>query len=123
MGRAQGQVMLAKRSPCGRFAVVDHLHIDRELFEALERWASTHGLHVQDAIQIAVCALLPLGAEQHAHDVLEVPDGTELELLVVDELDDEDRERLHAALRESEDDFSAGRTVPAKDVIDELRRS
>ena len=43
-------------SACGRFAVLDGLHLDRNVFESLMRWAETHGLQIQDAIQLALCA-------------------------------------------------------------------
>lgn len=54
----------------------------------------------------------------------DLPDGTEVELRVVDddELDEEDRARLHAALEASEDDLRAGRVVPGHEVIARLRR-
>ena len=42
-------------SVCGRFAVLDGLHLDRNVFESLKRWAATHGLQIQDAIQLALC--------------------------------------------------------------------
>ncbi len=45
-----------KVSECGRFVVVDALHVDRAVFETLSAWAQARGLRVQDAIQIAVCA-------------------------------------------------------------------
>ena len=38
-----------------------------------------------------------------------------------DDLDDEDRDRLHAALRESEAEFQAGQGIPAAEVLDRLR--
>lgn len=43
-------------SECGRFVVIDALHLDRYVFEALARWATDRGLRMQDAIQLAVCA-------------------------------------------------------------------
>lgn len=49
-------VMLTKISSSGRFVVLDGLHVDREVFEALARWAAKHDVHVQDAIQLAICA-------------------------------------------------------------------
>jgi hypothetical protein len=55
----------------------------------------------------------------------DLPEGTEVELVVVgddDELDDEERARLHAALAASEQEFRAGQGIPAADVIAELRR-
>jgi hypothetical protein len=48
-------MMPTKVSPCGRFVVLDGLHLDRNLFEALTRWAAKHGLRMQDAIQFALC--------------------------------------------------------------------
>lgn len=39
-----------------------------------------------------------------------------------DDLDDEDRARLHAALAASEEEFRAGKGIPAAEVIAELRR-
>jgi hypothetical protein len=38
-----------------------------------------------------------------------------------DDLDDDDRERLHQALRRSEADIRAGRVRPAANLIAELR--
>jgi hypothetical protein len=43
-------------SECGRFVVIDRLHLDRHVFEALARWATDRGLRMQDAIQLALCA-------------------------------------------------------------------
>lgn len=54
----------------------------------------------------------------------DLPDGTELELLPLDPgdwLDDANRTALHDALRQSEDDVSAGRLVDASDVLKHLR--
>jgi hypothetical protein len=48
-------MMPTKVSPCGRFVVLDGLHLDRNLFDALMRWAAEHELRVQDAIQFALC--------------------------------------------------------------------
>jgi len=45
-------------SSCGRFVIVDALHIDRGVFEALARWGMDHGLGLQDAIQVAFCAFI-----------------------------------------------------------------
>jgi Putative addiction module component len=39
-----------------------------------------------------------------------------------DALEDEDRERLHAAIGRSEEQFLAGQAVPAKVVLDALRK-
>jgi len=51
-----GTMQLPKNSPCGRFVVLDGLHLDRVVFEAVATWASERGLHLQDAIQLALCA-------------------------------------------------------------------
>ena len=39
-----------------------------------------------------------------------------------DDLEDEDRERLHAAIGRSEEQFLAGQAIPAKAVLDALRK-
>lgn len=51
-----------------------------------------------------------------------LPDGTEVALEEVAELDDDERERLAAAIAESDEDIRAGRVRDAFEVIDELRR-
>jgi len=38
-----------------------------------------------------------------------------------DDLEDEDRARLHAALRQSDEEFKAGLGIPEADVLDLLR--
>ena len=38
-----------------------------------------------------------------------------------DDLEDEDRARLHAALRQSDEEFKAGLGIPAADVLARLR--
>jgi len=55
---------------------------------------------------------------------VDLPEGTVVELMPVDQgddLDDEDRARLHAALDRSQEDFLAGRGVLAEQVLAELR--
>lgn len=55
---------------------------------------------------------------------VELPDGTEVELVPADErddLDDEERARLHAAIVESADQLDRGEGVPAEQVLAELR--
>jgi hypothetical protein len=54
---------------------------------------------------------------------VDLPEGTVVELLPVDQgddLDDEDRARLHAALARSQADLLAGRGIPAEKVLAEL---
>jgi hypothetical protein len=68
--------MIAKHlSECGRFVVVEGLHIDRNVFEALGRWATDHGLGIQDAVQLALCSFNERNAaEPVANTVLRVHD-------------------------------------------------
>lgn len=54
-----------------------------------------------------------------------LPEGSEVELLPIDgwdDLDDEDRKRLHEALAASDEDLVAGRVRPAEEILAELRR-
>jgi hypothetical protein len=55
----------------------------------------------------------------------DLPEGAEVELIAADswdDLDDDERERLHAALASSEEDVRAGRVRSAADVTADLRR-
>ena len=54
----------------------------------------------------------------------DLPEGSEVELVPLDgdDLDDDERRRLHAALAESDDDVAAGRVRPAPEVLGTLRR-
>ena len=55
----------------------------------------------------------------------DLPEGAEVELIAVDswdDLDDDERERLHAALAVSEDDVREGRLRSAAEVTADLRR-
>jgi len=55
---------------------------------------------------------------------VDLPDGSEVDLVPADEgddLDDEDRARLHAALERSAEQFRAGPGIPADQVLDALR--
>jgi hypothetical protein len=45
-----------KLSACGRFVVLEGLYVDRKVLESLASWGAGHGLPVQDAIQVAICA-------------------------------------------------------------------
>lgn len=54
----------------------------------------------------------------------DLPEGTEVELLPLDPgdwLDEDAREALHEALRQSEADIAAGRLVEADEILRELR--
>jgi hypothetical protein len=52
-----------------------------------------------------------------------LPDGAEVELVILsgDELDDEERVRLHASLDRALDDDDAGRVVDADEFLAEVR--
>ena len=55
---------------------------------------------------------------------VDLPEGTVVDLMPIDQgddLDDEDRARLHAALDRSQRDFLAGKGIPAQEVLAELR--
>ena len=53
----------------------------------------------------------------------DLPEGAEVELAVVgDELDDEDRARLHAALDLADDELRAGKGIPGEPIVAALRR-
>jgi hypothetical protein len=58
-------------------------------------------------------------------ELTDLPEGDEIELVPVagDDLDEDDRLRLHAALDESEEDVQAGRVREAADVLADLRRA
>lgn len=51
-----------------------------------------------------------------------LPDGAEVELVILsgDELDDEERARLHASLDRAIDDEDAGRMVDAEEFLAEV---
>ena len=51
-----------------------------------------------------------------------LPDGSELELVPLEDLDEEDRAQVEQALAESEADVEAGRVRPAEAVLADLRR-
>lgn len=42
-------------SPCGRFIIINGLHLDRTVFEHLAKWSERRGLTPQDGIQLALC--------------------------------------------------------------------
>jgi hypothetical protein len=55
-----------------------------------------------------------------------LPEGTEVALMPVDgwdDLDEEDRRRLHEALLASEEDIAQGRVFTAEEILVELRGS
>jgi hypothetical protein len=55
---------------------------------------------------------------------VDLPEGTEVQIAVVqdgDQLDDEDRGRLHAAIEEAQDQLDRGEGVAAGQFLAELR--
>ena len=55
----------------------------------------------------------------------ELPEGSEVELVLADDgddLDDDDRARLHAALLRSAEQFRTGRGIDAEEALAGLRR-
>ena len=59
-------------------------------------------------------------------DPSDLPEGTEVVLVSLDswdDLTDEERERLHKALAQSEEDLRQGRVRSAEKILDELRDS
>ena len=56
---------------------------------------------------------------------LNLPEGSEVDLIVVDpgdDLDDDERERLHATLVVAREEIERGEGVAAEDLIEALRR-
>jgi hypothetical protein len=54
----------------------------------------------------------------------DLPEGSEVELAAVeDDLDDDDRARLHAALDAADGELRAGKGIPGEQVIAALRRN
>ncbi len=52
----------------------------------------------------------------------DLPEGTELELAAIDDLDDAERARLHEALDAADEELRAGKGIPGERVIQALRR-
>jgi hypothetical protein len=64
------------------------------------------------------------GGRVVVEDSVDLPDETELHLLVIDDgddLDDEDRARLHAALEESQAQMDRGETEPLDKLLSDAR--
>jgi hypothetical protein len=63
------------------------------------------------------------GGRLRLDEPYDAPDGTEVELAVLDDddLTDEERARLHADIEASMAEFDRGEGVPAEQVIGELR--
>jgi hypothetical protein len=49
-----------KLSNCGRFVVLEALHLDREVLGLLAAWAEARGIGLQDAIQLAVVGFVDI---------------------------------------------------------------
>ena len=55
---------------------------------------------------------------------VDLPDGAEVQIAVVDggdQLDDEDRARLHAAIEQAQDELDRGESIPAAEFLADLR--
>ena len=65
------------------------------------------------------------GGRLKVDEEIDLPDGTEVEMFIIDDdddgLDDAEREELHKALADSQEDIKAGRLVDAADVLKGLR--
>ena len=64
------------------------------------------------------------GGRLKVDEPIDLPDGTEATLYLVDvgdDLTDAEREELHRLLEESEEDVKAGRLIDAEDVLKGLR--
>lgn len=65
------------------------------------------------------------GGRLKVDEKTDLPDGTEVEMFVIDDdddgLDDAEREELHKVLEQSEEDVKAGRLIDAAEVLKGLR--
>lgn len=66
-------MMPARFSACGRFVVLDGLHLDRNLFDALVQWAARHDLRLQDAIQLGLCVFRECAVDRKEAEGTELP--------------------------------------------------
>jgi len=62
------------------------------------------------------------GGRLQLDEPVDLPEGSEVDLISVDDddLDDEDRARLHAALDRAEAQVANGRAIPAEEVFRRL---
>jgi len=64
------------------------------------------------------------GGHLVVEETVDLPDGAEVDLAVVDpgdDLNDSERERLHAALRKAQSELEAGNVIPAADALTKVR--
>ena len=65
------------------------------------------------------------GGRLKVDEETDLPDGTEVEMFIIDDdddgLDDTEREELHKVLEQSEEDVKAGRLIDAANVLKGLR--
>jgi hypothetical protein len=65
------------------------------------------------------------GGRLKVDEETDLPDGTEVEMFIIDDdddgLDDAEREELHNVLEQSEEDVKAGRLIDAAEVLKGLR--
>lgn len=55
---------------------------------------------------------------------VDLPDGAEVQIAVVDggdQLDDDDRARLHVAIEQAQDELDRGEGIPAAEFLADLR--
>ena len=65
-----------------------------------------------------------LGGHLIVEETIDLPDGAEVDLAVVDpgdDLDDSERERLHTALRKAQTELEAGNEIPAAEALARVR--
>jgi len=65
------------------------------------------------------------GGRLKVDEEIDLPDGTEVEMFIIDDdddgLDDAEREELQKVLEQSEEDVKAGRLIDAAEVLKGLR--
>ena len=64
------------------------------------------------------------GGHLIVEETVDLPEGAEVDLAVVDpgdDLDDAERERLHAALRKAQSELDAGDGIPAAEALTKVR--
>ena len=66
-GTQYADVPPMKLSTCGRFVVLETLHMDREVVGRLALWADDRGISLQDAIQLAVVGFVEAVDSSCAH--------------------------------------------------------
>ena len=118
------------RSSRGFVRIVEALRLVHRVLAVV--WWTAGRLNVPDATSARatlVAMTLTLKAQVRGGRLVldeptELPEGSEVELVLADEgdeLDDNDRARLHASLQRSDEQFRAGRGIDADQVLARLR--